>query len=650
MDEFAIVRSLALRAAREVTGKSALGKALMQWAAPNRRWLMGDEKQPMGWRALKAALARDRAPEPLPHPIRQADALARALRLEEKDGMLLRLCVAGDRCPRVTQLLKVLADGGIDVPTLLAEEAGMDAHALRRTAVFRLGLVRLHANRAGRLEIDMSWTMDRLLDRAADTEEALIEAVVGQRQSSRLDPADFIGQEAKVGLLVRLLKGALAEGAAGINILIHGPPGTGKTELARTLAKSADAALFSVGEADEDGEEPNRWDRVTSLQLAHRALAGRRDAVLLFDEMEDMIGDARPAGNGDWFAGRQGSKIFINRLLESNSAPVIWTTNAVGNIDSAILRRMSFVLELGLPSRRAGQRMLERIAVDEGVVIDDAVCGLVAAAPEAATVLRVAARAGRLAGEGADVAEVAGSLSRALRGGAVVTREPYAADLDLYEADRDMAKLFAGITAPGAPRDFSLLLTGPPGTGKTALAHRLAVSLDRPLIQKRASDLLSKWVGETEQKIAEAFEEAEREDGVLLFDEVDSLLFDRTDAKQSWQVSQVNELLTWLERHPLPFVAATNYAGRLDPAALRRFVFKLELLPFGRERAARAFERFFGVKAPVTLGEVANLTPGDFAVVKRQLRFAGEVSPGAIVERLRAEADAKPESGGRLGF
>ena len=73
--------------------------------------------------------------------------------------------------------------------------------------------------------------------------------------------------------------------------------------------------------------------------------------------------------------------------------------------------------------------------------------------------------------------------------------------------------------------------------------------LDRPLIVKRASDLLSKWVGETEAQIAAAFAEARRREGVLLFDEVDSLLFDRATARTSWEVGQVNELLTWLDRY-----------------------------------------------------------------------------------------------------
>jgi SpoVK/Ycf46/Vps4 family AAA+-type ATPase len=198
--------------------------------------------------------------------------------------------------------------------------------------------------------------------------------------------------------------------------------------------------------------------------------------------------------------------------------------------------------------------------------------------------------------------------------------------------------------------DVSLLLTGVPGTGKTALAHHLAQRLDRPLLVKRASDLLSKWVGGTERLIADAFAEARARGGVLLFDEADSLLFDRTTARASWEVSQVNELLTWLDRHPLPVVAATNHAGKLDPATLRRFVFKLELRPLGPARAGRAFTRFFGLAPPPGLGEVRGLTPGDMAVVARQLRFAGSRDAGDILTRLKAEAAAKPETGGRIGF
>ena len=168
---------------------------------------------------------------------------------------------------------------------------------------------------------------------------------------------------------------------------------------------------------------------------------------------------------------------------------------------------------------------------------------------------------------------------------------------------------------------------------------------------KRASDLLSKWVGQTEANIAEAFAEARDSGSVLLIDEADSLLSDRSDAHTSWEVTQVNELLTWMDSHPLPFIAATNFARRLDPTALRRFVFKLDLLPLGDRLRACAFERFFGYSAPPALGRVSGLTPGDFAVVKRQLRYREEPAEAIeVVRLLEQEADAKPHRSSVMGF
>ena len=112
----------------------------------------------------------------------------------------------------------------------------------------------------------------------------------------------------------------------------------------------------------------------------------------------------------------------------------------------------------------------------------------------------------------------------------------------------------------------------------------------------------------------------------------------------------MNEMLTWMDSHPLPFVAATNFARRLDPAALRRFVFKIELRSLSAPTAALAWERFFEKPAPARLAEVSGLTPGDFAVVRRQLRYRPEARAGEILDLLEGEAKAKPERPSRLGF
>jgi len=118
---------------------------------------------------------------------------------------------------------------------------------------------------------------------------------------------------------------------------------------------------------------------------------------------------------------------------------------------------------------------------------------------------------------------------------------------------------------------------GAPGTGKTDFARQLAVQLDIGLALYRASDLLSKWVGEAEKNIRAAFEYSEESGSLLVIDEIDTFLFPRNQARQSRELSQVKEFLTSLESYQGLFIGTTNILERLDPAVLRRFHHKVEL-------------------------------------------------------------------------
>ncbi|MDO7844678.1 AAA family ATPase, partial [Sphingomonas immobilis] len=511
MNEHQIVRSILLRIGRGVPATAGIAKAISEWAQPHADWLVAAAPgEDFGWDTLLAGLEHARLEDTTkPQALSLAAELARLLGLGPVDAALLTLMVACDRLQRVRSLAELVSRQGRDLPTLLGVLAGADPQdaerVVRQSPVLRLGLVSFVADWQGVVEVDIRWPLERLLDRAPASGAEMIDALVGARQQAALTLDDF-AHVADADFLVRLLRGAIRERAPGIKILIHGPPGTGKTEFARTLSATAGVEMRGVAEADEDDNEPTRKERVGALRLAQRLLGPSGGAVLLFDEMEDFIGDSQRS-EGDWFAKREGSKVFVNRILEANAVPVIWTTNAIGNIDDAILRRMSFVLKLSPPPRRAALRMLDRIARDEGVTPGDGFARLIDGAPETASVLRVAARGARLADEVDGGVGAATALVRALRGGELPLDGPGALDLDLFETDRALSPLFDAMRASDTP-DVSLLLTGPPGTGKTAMAHHLARALDRPLIVKRASDLLSKWVGETEKQIAEAFAEA----------------------------------------------------------------------------------------------------------------------------------------------
>ena len=122
-------------------------------------------------------------------------------------------------------------------------------------------------------------------------------------------------------------------------------------------------------------------------------------------------------------------------------------------------------------------------------------------------------------------------------------------------------------------------------------------------------------------------------------------------AVRNWEVSQTNEMLTWMESHPLPFACTTNFADRLDAATLRRFVFKIALDYLAPGQAVSAFRGYFGLDAPPEISEMATLTPGDFAVVRKKaeiLQCLGDAR--ALAGMLREECDAKAERRQPIGF
>ena len=262
--------------------------------------------------------------------------------------------------------------------------------------------------------------------------------------------------------------------------------------------------------------------------------------------------------------------------------------------------------------------------------------------------IRVAALA---RGGGDAVAVAARSVQRTL---SVQTGSRSIAELTfdprLSSADQDLTRLAERIADSGEP-GVSLCLHGPSGTGKSAFARHLAQRLGLDVMEVRASDLLSKWVGETEARIADAFRTAAEQRAMLIFDEADSLLRDRQSARTGWEVTQVNEMLTWMEAHPLPFACTTNLMDSLDPATLRRFLFKVRFLPMTAEQARDAFQRAFGVPAPVDLADLSPLAPADFAVAARKARVLGLDAPDELVELLRQEVALKPGAMvGRIGF
>jgi SpoVK/Ycf46/Vps4 family AAA+-type ATPase len=496
----------------------------------------------------------------------------------------------------------------------------------------------------GRFQIPTS--VDICLDNEYPDYTALRGALLGPPLEASLNLSDYEHVAEDCDLIKRLIEGASLEGARGINILLFGPPGSGKTELAKLAAAAAGVSLYAAGEEQVAGREVSRVERLGDLAFFQRLLAGAPGTAILFDEFEDVA----------WqLINRGGSKLYLNRLLESNAVPVIWTSNNIYEIDAAVLRRMSLIVEIKAPPASQRERILRRLAHRYEVNLEDQeVHDLARRLPATPAVLENALRAARLAGGGKDAVERAASgIMRALSGGGA-RPVPSVADFDptLTCASMDLLALTKRLVA-SQNLAFSLCLSGPPGTGKSAFARYLAKRLGLEIMQKRASDLLGMFVGQSERNIADAFDSAREAQAMLIFDEADSFLFDRREAVRSWEVTQVNEMLTWMEHHPLPFCCTTNMMERFDSAALRRFTFHILFHFLDGKALARAYAIFFQMEEVPAHGlGFANLTPGDFAQARRQADMLGIVeSPERVVALIAEISRMKPGGpAGVIGF
>jgi SpoVK/Ycf46/Vps4 family AAA+-type ATPase len=127
-------------------------------------------------------------------------------------------------------------------------------------------------------------------------------------------------------------------------------------------------------------------------------------------------------------------------------------------------------------------------------------------------------------------------------------------------------------------RGLSALFSGPPGTGKTMICTLLAKELGMELYRIDLSQVVNKYIGETEKNLGRVFDEAARGQVMLLFDEADSIFSKRTEVKSSndrYANLEVNYLLQRMEGHEGIVVMTTNAESSIDRAFLRRIRFRV---------------------------------------------------------------------------
>ncbi len=519
-------------------------------------------------------------------------------------------------------------------------------------------------------------TLGGYMDGASD--EAIERRFYKKVNDKEVLPWSFYGELSSVD--GEVVKRMIAASEGKCNILLYGAPGTGKPSFALSLAKELGRTPFEVRQGDDDGRNMKAEARMVGIQVCNDQ-EDPKESLVVVDEADELLRGT--SGGFSIFGieiggGKSTEKGVMNSILDDMKVPAIWISNAPAyTMDESVRRRFDYSI--------CFERMnnTQRVSIWRNVVAKLDLCAVIpeskiaeyAAAYEtsAGGITLVLENVKRMKPQPEKVDELIATLMKphckllGIRAGSrFLPAKDYSLEglnikgkvkLDrLVAAVRNYLDASFSAAAEDRPR-MNVLLYGPPGTGKTEFVKYLGKTLDRKVLVVKGSDILGKYVGESEKNIARAFRAAEAERAILFFDEVDGLLQNRANADHSWEITQVNELLQQMENFDGVMIAATNFSKNLDPATMRRFTFKLEFGYLDGAGKRAFFERMFNTRLTedeaAELDGLRNLAPGDFRTVRQEQFYLADTPTNLDrIAALKEECAVKKDDGGSapIGF
>ena len=497
------------------------------------------------------------------------------------------------------------------------------------------------------------------------------------------DLESFSVAKSKTQVLSEMLRGEKP-----VSVLLYGKPGSGKTEYAKSLAKTTGKKVILFRNESEFSNEKNALCKLSLLLSLNR-----QDSILIIDEADSILTGIEMGIFGPVVSKKKG---LVNKMLDNSQNKVIWIVNYIKNIDASTRRRFTMScqfcsmpkdtldnillsklepLSLSEPLQRSIMKKFEKYNIT-GASVDNIVTAISSFKDADDKVLlrntEVVLRENSLLINGAN--KMRCNVATSYDSSVLNTSMGAESIVKMLKNAKSFAK--KNRMGSGMDTGVRMLFYGVSGTGKTEFARYLSQMLGKKILLKRVSDIMSKWLGETEGNIAKAFAEATERDMILLFDEADSFFADRNNAERSWERTSVNEFLTQMEEFPGILICTTNLKHILDKASLRRFHITVEFKPMEEAGIKTLLEKFFPAYFPKgslsqdgsqrdgfqeKRGEVSlskllrynSVTPGDFSRLAGKIRFMDEedISAQMIVDELCAIQEEKDlELDGRVGF
>ncbi len=489
----------------------------------------------------------------------------------------------------------------LDIPIKRTTKLLSTSSKLYKTTLVNLYESRRNGNFTDNLETISDIFAENMNETDGDVLD-IIDEVVRKTDKAELTINDYKHIRTDVDILVKYMRNATKNQTAGANVLLYGIPGTGKTQLAKTVAKVLGKELYEVSYIDKDGDSMACDERTKAYKIA-QAMLTKKDTILLYDEAEDIF----DSDQGSMFARsrKQDNKAWINNMLETNDIPTIWITNDIDSIDNAIIRRFDINIKVPIPNKsqrvkiltkyshgKLDKKTIEKFATHEHIapsIIGSTTKVIESIKPKQTEVMFERILNNTLSAQG--YKKIQKHTSSEL---------PQMYDTSFINTTADIQQIATGIKQSQNAR---ICLYGVPGTGKSAFGRYIAKTLDKQVVQKKVSDLQSQWIGVCEKNIASAFEEAAEQKAVLVFDEVDTFLSDRAVARQSF----------------------VRYC------------------------------KLFKIKKPDKRTEhmiknLTKLTPGDFKTIERQSRFRPITHARDLYQRIEDEIKLKEETSKTIGF
>lgn len=394
-----------------------------------------------------------------------------------------------------------------------------------------------------------------------------------------------------------LLKNAehfeVGDPAAPKGLLLTGVPGTGKSLIAKTLAETSGCSFHHAGLADlKSAHIGGTAKNVRELWIKARST---EPSIIFIDECEGVF--ARRGGSDTDMFAQDLVQTFLaewDGVKGSSRVWVIGATNRRDLIDDAILSRFGWEMEIRLPDRAARENILRQemaaigSAAELPTVVNELTQGL-SGRDLSMLAKRVRANTTPRKPELADFTEALKLLRK--RGqphiGAASTWAALVLDQEtksLLQTTCDLLRNAEAWTARGVSVPRGVLLTGPPGVGKTQIARTLAHESGLAFVAAATADIKAKWVGHSGSQVKQIFERARANAPSIVFlDELDVIAKRRDtglpDQHQGEIVGQLLQELDGLKEQQghVFLLAATNHPEEIDPAILSRLPQRIEL-------------------------------------------------------------------------